>query len=487
MDSQDRDETRIRRRQELLARRVGEALDQTKPHGAGECPDAEVIAAYAEQALGPAESAHWEGHFAMCARCRNILRVLAASTDTPLAEKEVAQLGKLVSAVRAPVEITGRPARRARPRLLDWRTRWLAPALGVAAVLAVWFAMRPPWRATDRGATATLVAQAPKEEAPLSPAPAEVDQLSKVAPQQDQKTEPAPLPDRPSSIAPSFDSRAEGRAKGRADADNALDKISPSTSEATSSLKKDKELSVLLGERKLQTPAIPPPQQALPKAQAAIDAPAAPQSEAKAAVGAPAPAPFPSARAQANEAAPPALEAPQSNSQSVTVAEAAPQVEISSGTLGGTIKQKPSADQSTNGRNYKALATLRPAQENSAVLKAPSGAALWRAGKGGTIERSNDAGKTWASQASPSKEDWLAGAAVSDTVCWLAGRNGSIARTVDGVHWQRIAPPAQAGATVGKSADWTGITARDGQSAAITASDGRKFVTADGGKTWQQQ
>ena len=124
MDSQDRDETKIRQRQELLARRLGEALDQMKPHGDGECPDAEVIAAYAEQALGPAESAEWEGHFAACARCRKILRVLAASADTPLAEKEVAQLGKLVSAVRAPVEITGRSAVRGSSKI-----RGLAHAL----------------------------------------------------------------------------------------------------------------------------------------------------------------------------------------------------------------------------------------------------------------------------------------------------------------------------------------------------------------------
>jgi hypothetical protein len=102
MDSQDRDETKIRRGQESLARRVGEALDQIKPKGPEECPDAEVIAAYAEQALGPAESARWDGHFATCARCRKILRVLAASADTPLAEKEVAQLGERVSAVGAP-------------------------------------------------------------------------------------------------------------------------------------------------------------------------------------------------------------------------------------------------------------------------------------------------------------------------------------------------------------------------------------------------
>src|SRR3984885_13564886 len=196
MDSQDRDESKIRRREATLARRMGEALDQMNPHGAGECPDAEVIAAYAEQALAPAESERWEGHFATCARCRKILRVLAASADMPLAEKEVAELGKLIAGARAPVEITPRGAERAHPKRVDWRTRWLAPALGVAAVLAVWFAMRPPWRATNGGASTTLIAQAPKEELPLSPAPAEVDRLSRDAVQQVRKTKAAPLPDR---------------------------------------------------------------------------------------------------------------------------------------------------------------------------------------------------------------------------------------------------------------------------------------------------
>jgi len=121
------------------------------------------------------------------------------------------------------------------------------------------------------------------------------------------------------------------------------------------------------------------------------------------------------------------------------------------------------------------------------MLKAPSGSALWRAGKGGIIERSTDAGKTWVSQMSPAQEDWLAGAAVSDTTCWLAGRNGAIARTSDGEHWERIAPPSQAAGTDGKLPDWTAITARDGQSATITASDGRQYATLDAGKTWQLQ
>jgi photosystem II stability/assembly factor-like uncharacterized protein len=86
---------------------------------------------------------------------------------------------------------------------------------------------------------------------------------------------------------------------------------------------------------------------------------------------------------------------------------------------------------------------------------------------------------------SPAQEEWLAGAAVSNSVCWLAGRNGAIARTLDGEHWERIAPPSQAAGADGKLPDWTAITARDGLSATIIAGDGRRFDTQDGGKTWQ--
>jgi hypothetical protein len=461
MDSQDRDETKIRQRQELLARRLGKALDHMKPHGEEECPDAEVIAAYAEQALGPAESAEWEGHFAACARCRDILRVLAASVDTPLAEKEVAQLGKLVSSVRAPVEITGRSPGRARPRFLDWRTRWLAPAIGVAAVLAVWFAMRPPWRATDRGASETLVAQAPREEAPSSPAPAELDQLSKVAPQQqDRKTATAPTPDRLSANAAPLNSPVETPAKGRADAAAALDKISPSADEARSSLQKEKKLSALPDTREGQPPAFSPAAPPPAKAQAAMEAPSAPQPMAK----------------DATSAAGAAV--PQAETKADATGSAASRDKQVATLQGGG---QPAA------RNERAIAAFRQIQNYSSMLKSPSGSTLWRAGNGGVIERSTDAGKTWVSQMSPSQEDWLAGAAVSDTVCWVAGRNGAIARTVDGARWERISPPAQAAGADAKLPDWAGITARDALAATITANDGRKFATADGGKTWQLQ
>jgi hypothetical protein len=474
MDSKDTNEAKMRQREEILARRIGEALDRMNPHDAGACPDAEIIAAYAEQALGPDEAAQWEGHFAACARCRKILRVLAASADTPLAGKEVAHLGELVSAVRDPADITGRSGERVRPRFADWRMRWLAPALGVAAVLAVWFAMRPPWRTTDRGVSQTLIAQAPKEEAPPSPAPQLMDRLSEVAPQQDQEKPVAPSLDRFTGNAQTLNSPAKAPTNRRSDAGNELKKVAPTVDDATRQLQKEDNSGSLSGELGTPSPATSAAPSALPP-------------KAKAPIGAPAPAPPPQASAQVEVPAPSTPKVSSSTSQSVTVTEATPSIETASGAPSGTVDKGSSANVPLNGRSFKSLAELRPAVEYSALLKAPSGTFLWRGGKGGIIERSTNTGKTWVTEISPSREDWIAGVAISDTVCWLVGRKGGIARTVDGEHWERVAPPAQAAAVAGKFVDWTGVTARGAQTATITASDGRKFTTTDGGKTWQMQ
>ena len=273
MDSQDRDQYRTRRRQEMLARRVGDALNEIETRDAGECPDAEILAAYAEQALGRPNRPSGK---AISRRARGAERFCACSphrTDTPLAEKEVTPLEKLVSDVRTPVEVTGRSAGSALTRFWDWRARWLAPALGVAAVLVVWLAMRPPWRATDRGASETLVAQAPKEEVSPSPAPAELDQLSKAGTSAGPKSAPAPPPDRLSARAAPLNSPGGSPANGRADAAAALgQKFRQARMTQEVRLQKEKKLSALPDGSEVQPPTIPPPPPAPPKAQAAMEA-----------------------------------------------------------------------------------------------------------------------------------------------------------------------------------------------------------------------
>jgi hypothetical protein len=453
MDSQDKDESKIRRRDETLARRVGEALDQLRPRGEEACPDAEVLAAYAEQSLDAAESARWEGHFAACTRCRSVLRVLAVSADTPLAEKEIARLGELVATTPAPGP-AARPAEHPRSWLADWRMRWLAPALGVTTVLAVWFAMRPPWRGTNRGASETLIAQTPREELRPSPAPLEAVGPSRESLPRDQKSESTPQAKKKSGP-----SRQEQKSISGAPPENAP------TGASTGIGDKNNENQISAQAQAKVQPLAP------------LSTPAAsgaPGSSAMADAAAPrAPAPGPAA--------------PPSTSQTVTVTEAAPVVETTTGTLASALEPGTRTDLPVNGRNFESLARLKAAPGNAILLKAPSGSVLWRAGVGGSIERSADGGKTWVAQTSPSRQDWLAGSVFSDQGCWLAGRKGAIARTVDGEHWEQILSPGLAAGANAAPPDWVGITSFNALSTTVTAADGRKFVTSDGGMTWQRQ
>ena len=122
-------------------------------------------------------------------------------------------------------------------------------------------------------------------------------------------------------------------------------------------------------------------------------------------------------------------------------------------------------------RKAKALAT----PGFPLVLMAPGGQVAWRLTTNGAIARSDDGGATWREQAATGAA-LTAGSAVSPTVCWAAGRAGAVWRTTDGEHWQAATPPA--------SADLTRITATDAAHAEVTAADGRRYETADGGLTW---
>ncbi|HVA95696.1 MAG TPA: hypothetical protein VNI36_12430 [Candidatus Dormibacteraeota bacterium] len=444
MDSRKNNEASERRREEALARRMGEALDRLTPRNTGECPDAGILAAYHEHAIDPVETEQWENHFAGCARCRKILAVLAASVEEPLSDNEVARLGELVAAAAQPAQPA--PAQKAtpiRPSRWDWRARWLAPALGVAAVLAMWLAVRPPWRAGNGGSAQTLIAQAPanhtNEVAPNAE-PKALDQFSKAEPSQERKTEAAAPPATPRDL-----SAAGGSSPG----------LSGKAPEERK------------GDRKDLSPAPP----AVPsRAGDAINVPVSPQAKS---LAAPVAAGITSTADKATAA---------TGNASLQAGQAPAPAPSDSVMRAGQAFPKTSA----RAQSLQRFGVMETKQASPAVLlKAPSGRNIWRAGKGGNIERSTDAGRTWTAQASPVREDWLAGAAVSGTAAWLVGRNGAIARTLDGEHWERVAPPPQAAGSAAKSPDWTGITVQGPQAATITARDGRRFVTQDGGKTWQ--
>ena len=268
MDSQKRDESRDRRREEALARRVGDALDQLAHRDAEECPDAELIAAYHEKSLQPDEIARCENHFAVCGRCRKILAVLAAAVEAPLSEQEVAHLGELTAAARARVAVP-RPAQRAHPIALGWRTRWLAPVLGVAAVLAVWFAMRPPWRTAEITPSDTLIAQAPKSEPPPSAETRALEQSSEAPAKKSSETDAVTLKDRPAARAQSTPPPKNALAKNRFDQNRVIGEGAPSSGDAVSTPRDEKKQKTDLNGAPAAAPAPAPP----PPAPAILPAP----------------------------------------------------------------------------------------------------------------------------------------------------------------------------------------------------------------------
>ena len=112
----------------------------------------------------------------------------------------------------------------------------------------------------------------------------------------------------------------------------------------------------------------------------------------------------------------------------------------------------------------------------TALIHTPDPRILWRIAEGGFVERTTDGGETWEGQLPDANAQLIAGAAPTSKICWLAGSGGIILLTTDASNWKTISPPAPV--------DFVAITAKGASSATVTAADGRKFTTTDGGKRW---
>jgi hypothetical protein len=148
----------------LLAEQLKPAFAGATTAGGLECPDAELMAAYADQGLATHEREQLDAHFADCGRCQKILAVLAVSADAPLGAAEARQLGARTSA-------TSRPA----AQRWFW---WLAPALGTAAAVMLWFGMQPATTGQRESVQSAADYSATREALPQ-----EIDPLSRAMPQ----------------------------------------------------------------------------------------------------------------------------------------------------------------------------------------------------------------------------------------------------------------------------------------------------------------
>lgn len=165
--------------------------------------------------------------------------------------------------------------------------------------------------------------------------------------------------------------------------------------------------------------------------------------------------------------------------------EALPVAAEAAGAVAGT--PRPSAPAAAPVPQVTALANRAEAVTADTAMRrqagvevvAPGAQVHWRAGPGGQIERSQDSGATWEAQNAGTSQELLAGSAPSDSVCWIVGRSGTIVRTTDGRAWSRLESPV--------SADIVSVAATSAANATIATADGQRFLTRDGGKTWEKQ
>jgi hypothetical protein len=433
-----------RDKEKALEKLLPPALRATLKPGGAECPEADLLAAYAERALSASEAARWEEHFSTCARCQEVLAVFARSEEAFAAERE---LRVAAAAVAAPAR--SKPAQEGAPkpwRLFDWR--WLVPAVAAAAAVAVWIAVRPvPPRTTGietaRNDKAITLPSTPAQITPSAPAPS-----SEAAVPKKEKTVGA-----------------------KSHVDRLLTKnVGGAGLTARAERAKSPEPAAKLA---AVTPATPP--QAAPS----LEGRAVARSLARAQEA---------DRTAKNEPKQKSAQVQEKSPSASGQTESVMAYEVAGNAAKKSDDQKKAAS-STGGRaRNAALGKLEgeatPGMAYQQVAPGPriilvatqDRSVMWRVGAAGLIEHSSDGGQTWQTQTSNVQAELLAGSAPAEEICWVVGRAGTILRTTDGEHWEKIAPPVPL--------DYVGVTASDALHAVVLAEGGKRFRTADGGRAW---
>ena len=111
------------------------------------CPEPEVLAAYYERSLAPAEIDQFDAHLATCARCRAQIAALVRSE--PHDEK--------------PLDA---------PASWLWNWRWLAPAVTAVAIVLIWVGIRAHHKVIKEPVNVAMTqTTAPLEPVPQPPQP----------------------------------------------------------------------------------------------------------------------------------------------------------------------------------------------------------------------------------------------------------------------------------------------------------------------------
>lgn len=146
---------------------------------------------------------------------------------------------------------------------------------------------------------------------------------------------------------------------------------------------------------------------------------------------------------------------------------AAPPMTLAARPAGGVIEINP-----------RSMTTARAQADAAAgVVRETPARTRWQIRPDGTVVRIvGDAGTPEPVTLSPPARV-IAGDAASPSECWLIGPAGTVWLSTDGLHFDRVTPPA--------SAELRTIVATSGRQATVATNDGRRFVTTDAGATWR--
>jgi hypothetical protein len=416
---------------------------------ADHCLEPELLAAYFEHSLARSETEQCDLHLSRCAQCREQLAALIRADE--------------------PREGHAPEPQPARAWLLDWR--WLTAAAAGLAVITLWAATRPERIAK---VAAPPVAMTRQEGGANAPAKHEQEKSANIISTHDlSPVRSAPLPQR--SVKPSGQANGEG-----------AQSFAP---------------SVVAGRESAGRPSGNPPAVASNFAKV-------PPGDAGAGVLGSEAGPIESARASAAAARAerrlpaasqmvgvqtgtkkdrsvlngpeisPEAKTQSSDSRASSLSAAASALPAPPNAASSRVAE-PSTDIASAYRAVEEISAQQTLEQRTSekVIDTPDASVKWRITKPGFIERTENGGATWFGVEVDSQGSLRDASAPDAKTCWAVGRAGAVYVTKNAQTWKKVAAPT--------SADLVAVSAKNGSSATVTAADGQRFRTHDGGKKWK--
>jgi len=397
-----------------------------------QCPDANVLATYFDRELNADETRRWELHFSSCANCQEQLAALAR-TEPLVAAKA-----------------------RATPGLLGrfWKGRWLAPLATAAAVWALWIAVRP-----------TI----PPLEPTLPPEPP-VATATRSGGEESGESQPAEATRVPAKQVPQAEKEQLTRSDRAISATASRGGRSEATAQAKLNERFRQKASSELADKRVEADEIAPTAAAVhaPPARDQVEAKREAQEEqARVAM----------AQEAEKVSAVPAPPPEQPGLKKEQALAAAAPADAQEQPAPGLAAAGPVSPRRAKVQGLRSEDRLASSLSRELRIATPDNAVVWRFREPHILENSRDGGQSWTVRKDDVQQPLLAGACPLEKVCWMVGLHGFVLRTTDGENWKQISAPTQA--------PLLAVEARDADHATVTAADGKRYVTSDGGRTWK--